>query len=341
MMANEWRNWGHDARLVTKAGGPMCAAPGAHGGAPRPPWVQTYRLGRAPASLLAMARIRRKIEAMKMPVIASGASAMLFARSRAPLIVWAHGTELRSRPFARHYTAGLMRAVLRQAAVIVSNQPDHAAAAGRLGLEEKMRYVPTPIRCSFWRPTGLAPYGRAFSVLSPLPVDYALNGTDRLIRGFALFAAQNPERRPFLTLRAAGPDLAAGRRLAETLGIGGLVRLMPETPPAELARQMEASDCIAGGLALGVMGMTVLEAMALNRPVIGYAPPKHYAHRYAPGHMPPLLQAVNEDDVAAALQNVYDGHATGAGGRNWVLRYHDAPVAAHELMRAISRIMIK
>lgn len=339
MLAREMRAAGHDVRLMAKEGMGVTLydVPGshgdAHGGAP---WIYTWKGGRgAFRNLRTLWRMRRRAEDLGFPVIASGSLAKAFYGTRLPLAVWLHGLELKYMSLSDGPAGWLMNGTIRRADLVISNQPDQKDDIRRHRIGHKVRYVPTPIHCGFWRQAAPVSDMSTFRVLAPATHDFAYKGTDEIIRGFAMFAKGcGPARPAFMTMRTFGPDLARSARLILELGITGQVDLRPAIPVAGQPADLEGHDCVIDSVARGIIGMVALEGMAMGRPVVCHAPADHYAKHYEPGDMPPLLQARTASDIAAALRAAYDGHAP-EGSRDWVLRYHDAPVVARRLLEVL------
>lgn len=104
-------------------------------------------------------------------------------------------------------------------------------------------------------------------------------GTDRLIRGFALFRKRHPSLRARLIQFEYGPDVLASKRLCEELGIADSVAWFPTLPRKELMVALSLSDCGCGQFFAGCSGGgTTWEVLAAGKPLL------HYRH---PGYRKP------------------------------------------------------
>lgn len=325
MIAREFRKRGIDTRLVYPTNAKPWSIPRYIDPSIKtdPQWMTSWHMRRRPIGYLDAYRSRRAAEKIGGPIITSALWSAIFARTRSRLMLWVHGQELRSAPFRRRHSAYFIRDVIRRAEVILSNQPDHWRTIEKLGLEDKHAYIPTPLDPEFWQDPGPAPEDPVFRVLAPAENNFAVKGTDKIIRGFAKFISGGVPAR--LTLMRYGHDLPRSEALVRELEIPQYVEFRDIVPPAELRTLERGSACVIDSLNLGLLGMIGLQALCMNIPAVCSVNEGDYSRYYS--DMPPVANASDEEGVTAALHRIYDGHAP-RGGREWILKYHaPAPVA--------------
>jgi glycosyltransferase involved in cell wall biosynthesis len=116
-------------------------------------------------------------------VLPSGPIALLAARLRGiPLVVYAHGGDVRQQAHANPLFGWLARRVLRGAAVVVTNSSAGAAEVRRLGTEAEI--VPQGVELSRFQPTPRPPRPRILYLGGSAPAkgyDVALELADTLL----------------------------------------------------------------------------------------------------------------------------------------------------------------
>ena len=171
-------------------------------------------------------------------------------------------------------------------------------------------------------------------------------GNDRLIEGFARFAAANPQARPALVMvdGSLSPDRAAAKQLVASLGIEPRVRWLQ--PPheygferAQLLPLYSIADAVADDFGVGWFGSVVVEGLSMGRPVLCYVDERVMASLY-PWH--PILTPRTPDEIAACLTELYRDPAErerrGALGRRWVEEFHAMDRAAERYAAQIAAL---
>jgi glycosyltransferase involved in cell wall biosynthesis len=170
---------------------------------------------------------------------------------------------------------------------------------------------------------------------------------DRLIRGFARFAAARPQLRPLLVMpdRSESPDVAPAKALIAELGLERSVCWL--TPPdargfkrSELKDLYAIADVVADDFGIGWFGAVVLEALAMRVPVVSYVDETIMSQLY-PWH--PICVARDPAEICAALERLADDprerRRLGAGGRAWVREFHSHEALAGRFAAEVERVL--
>jgi glycosyltransferase involved in cell wall biosynthesis len=170
---------------------------------------------------------------------------------------------------------------------------------------------------------------------------------DRLIRGFAHFAASRADLRPLLVMpdRSESPGVAMAKALVAELGIEGSVAWL--TPPdargftrSELMQLYAVADVVPDDFGIGWFGTVVLEALSMEVPVVSYVDEDVMSQLY-PWH--PIVVAREPDEIAAALARLADDprerRRLGATGRRWVQEFHSHEALAGRFAAEAQRIL--
>jgi glycosyltransferase involved in cell wall biosynthesis len=249
-------------------------------------------------------------------------AALWFLGLQQPLIVHAHGTDVRPL-IPSVWKSVINRVVCRRAALVLYSTPDLREPLRLLGVQA--RFLPNP--------------------LDPGP--------------FAAVAARQPTRDVLLFMRlnrikGAELAIAALRRLHRdhpdltitVIGDGELVGrldLTSFTVIAAVARERVA-DLIAdhrvvvGQLKLGTVSLSELEAMACARPVVGRF---DYAGAYP--EPPPLVNVQGEEQLARTIADLLADEAErerlGRLGAEWVRRHHGLHDVITELLQHYRNVL--
>ena len=116
-----------------------------------------------------------------------------------------------------------------------------------------------------------------------------------------------------------GPDVDASKSLIAELGIGNSVEWIPVSPRKELMMAIHLADAVIGEIARSWFSYgTIIEGMAMNKPVIHNRDDAYFAGR----ELYPMLNAHNADTVFQALSFLADrpddAKAMGAAGGKWL-----------------------
>jgi glycosyltransferase involved in cell wall biosynthesis len=153
--------------------------------------------------------------------------------------------------------------------------------------------------------------------------------------------------------KGGGVFLPAARRLAEAgagvtvLGFGsssrdhhaelarldaaGATIVAERLPRSVFQRMLGEAAVVVGQFRVGALGMTELDALALQRPVVtGFRFPDAYKEP------PPVVDASSAeqitDEVLGLLERHEDREALGLEGRRWVIRHHGTRRVAEQLI---------
>ncbi len=238
---------------------------------------------------------------------------------RAPRVLHIHGSDIRPDRALRARIANLLsRASFGLSDRIWYSTSDLAPLLRGL-TNPTPRFMPSPVDPRFFsvlRGTSLKA-----RVLFAVPLSF-VKGADVAVNAMQRLAKTHPEIE--ISAFGFGPDqkIAAGIRKF----IPPSVRLVPWIPHSEMPRVLSSADVIVGGLRLGGLGVTELEALATGAPVI--AAVRDGLSRVEPYYRsdPPVLSGDAPDSVvdqvASLLANRDSLMGLGTKGKEWVREYH-------------------
>jgi glycosyltransferase involved in cell wall biosynthesis len=175
--------------------------------------------------------------------------------------------------------------------------------------------------------------GRAgLIVFVPSRQDWFWKGSDRLLRGFAVAAADRDD--VVLVCAGWGADLESSKRLIAELGIDRQVRLLPHAmSKGRLRRYYRAADVVADQFTVGSYGGSALEAMSCACPLLISLDRERFDGRF--GTFPPVVNVSTDEEIAAALSRLIDDPAhraqVGARAREWTIANHGPALAERVL----------
>lgn len=162
---------------------------------------------------------------------------------------------------------------------------------------------------------------------APGQPDWILKGNDQILQGLKLFKDRNPELSFKLITFEYGPDVAASKKLAESLGLQENVEWLPVLPRREIRIGLAFSDIGVGEIhkswySYGVM----LEVLAVGLPFIGRREGELASRR----NSYPMMSVANGLEFAAALQKYRADtsmwRAMGQKSNDWLRRQMDEVV---------------
>jgi glycosyltransferase involved in cell wall biosynthesis len=197
-----------------------------------------------------------------------------------------------------------------------------------LGLDNYV-FIPHPLDETKYTPglsklrAELEAEGFDFVLLCPSRHDWAVKGTDRLLRAFAEFV-RSERPNAVLLFFDWGQEVERSRALARELGVERNVRWSQPLPKLRLIDAYRASDVVLDQFLIGTFGAVAPEAMACGRPVVMAFEPT--LHAWCFPALPPIVDARTPKQIYAELSRLAGDAdarlALGRAGREWVERHH-------------------
>ncbi len=225
----------------------------------------------------------------------------------------------------------------------------------QLGLESKFRNYLLPLDLDLYRPMDKAEIGNVLSSFNPISLEnkftflitsrsnFALKGTDKVIRAFKKLVKYNDKAR--LILIKWGSDTEKVEHLIESLNLQGFCILYPNMlSDPKLAKLYNSVDVVLDQFPthlgdLGVIGDIGRKVLATGRPLITSF--NSAANSLIYDELPPLIHAYTEDEIYRAMveliENPSYANELGEKARNWSVRYH-GPNAANKLVEILNKI---
>jgi glycosyltransferase involved in cell wall biosynthesis len=229
-----------------------------------------------------------------------------------------HGTDIRRNLYHPLYKTPTAIS-MKHAKNILYSTPDLKVHA------EKKRpdasFLPNPIQTSMFEPTGI-PENVHGKILLISRID-AIKGIDTAFAAIELIKKKNPS----VSIDAFlwGPDLDRFKGNCS-------VNWIPTVSYNEIARLLHNYQVVIGQFALGILGMSEMEAMACARPVVC-----DFTYGESYQNPPPIVQAKTAEDIAlqvlALLESPSECEKVGRKSREWVVENHDYVEVAKRLVR--------
>ncbi len=186
----------------------------------------------------------------------------------APLVLTAWGSDVLVTPHERglrgRVTAALLRRTLRRAALITADAADVLDDIRRYGPTARCEEVLWGADTELFRPGEPAP-GFEICSLRAWEPNYRI---DTVLRALARLLAARPASAVVLHLLGGGPDEAALKGLADTLGIAHAVRFAGRVDEATMLRTLQRCRVSVSIPASDATSVSVLESMACALPVV-------------------------------------------------------------------------
>lgn len=266
-----------------------------------------------------------------------------------------HGT-LRDIPFEESARGRLCALTYRAAPVVFLTNSDVVPSARRLGItDEQLVFLPHAVDSDRLRRfaaehEGLRPTaGDEVVFVSPTRHDWFdadplwAKGNDRLIRAFALLRDQGLTCR--LVLFEWGRHVEESKRLIDELGLTDRITWSPTLRKRELWARYMSAHAVIDQFLTPAMGSVAFESLALGCRVITALDELTVTQFF--DEMPPILNARDPEEIAAALCRVVedpeDSAGIGPAAMDWFQRRHsterivELQLAAYERLLATGR----
>lgn len=228
-----------------------------------------------------------------------------------------HGTDIRRNLYHPAFK-NVTRMCLNRAERVLYSTPDLKKHAD--GVRPDATFLPNPIQTELFEAQNFS--GTEGKVLLISRID-KVKGIDVAFEALEKLKRRNPKIA--IDAFAWGPDL-------ERFKDREFVNFIPQVAHKDIARLIPNYQVVIGQFALGIMGMSEMEAMACGRPVISDF---EYQQWYA--QAPPLVQAKTADEIAERAEELLLDlglcRELGASSRDWVVKYHDYTAVAERLAK--------
>jgi len=239
----------------------------------------------------------------------TGVTAML---AQIKFAIRPYGGDIDIFAFEKNYRGKMVRKAFNasKAVLMFTNIP----SIKKLGLLEKFQQNSYVINTDLMKPEPQKSNDNTeFFLASRL--DFALKGTDKAIKAFAKLLQTYDARLYCLNF---GSDVQKTRVLINSLGIQKNVIIydfVASKPVlAELYNKHDATICDLNNV--GIIGSTGFEALACEKPVIGYTKTDYNLEKEMP-----ILNSFSESEIYINMKKVCEKQNLPTGMRNYVLKY--------------------
>lgn len=268
---------------------------------------------------------------------------LCLTQPRKPFIAFCIGGDINVTALSRTPVGWLMRLAYRRARFVFYSNINMIDAVQSLRLRNA-HFMPLPVNTEKYVPSNNQAIKKQleceFLLFSPTRHAWETKGNDKLIQAFAQLVREYNGKIK-LILCSWGEDLARSRALARDLRIQDNIVWRPLMPKRELIEFYHASDIVLDQFNLGAFGLTTLEAMACEKPVVLNCCERFVRECYP--EMPPVGHAESTEEILAVLRDLLDDpqkrRELARAARGWVLRYHSASVVAKRHLEFYRRIV--
>ncbi len=283
------------------------------------------RLARLPertvGTLVRVAAMSRRVKPNLIHLHGARWAPFVLPTSSAPLVVHAHGTDVRGQSETR--TGQVVYKTLERAALVIASTPDTL-----VDLPDHARFLPNPVDIETFTPgPDLDPTGEGagsdesqqtivvFSRLSDV------KGAARIVDAVARIKAVSDARIVGFSGGEFTEDaVRAGVEMLEPLDRAGIVKLL------------RSADVVIGQQRLRALGRSECEAMACGRPVVTDIRPDDHRGVEADAPVAPSSSASElAHSVLTLLEDPARRHELGVAGRRYVEERHALPQIASTL----------
>lgn len=239
-----------------------------------------------------------------------------------------HGTDMREISHTRRY-GWIVRFNLKMADKAFVSTPDLQI--------EGTEYLPNPIDTELFKP--MPPSidlrrGHEFSLLCPSRQVWMHKGQNIFLQ-----ALKELKRRGFdcnLTLIEYGPDLENTRRLVDSLGLRENVSFVPPIHPSDMPKYYNSCDIVWDRFVYGRfgLGLTALEALACNKPVL-----TDFLYKKAYAEQPPIINVLSIQDIVRETEKLLKTENFERNTRSWVQKYHSFEAVLKKLIETYEELL--
>jgi glycosyltransferase involved in cell wall biosynthesis len=176
-----------------------------------------------------------------------------------PLVGHAMGSDLRQQLKSRKW-GWIVRSNLKNCNKILVCQPTILDAAKEYN--ETAEYLPIPFDPKIFYPKPLHKDREQKHVLLASAHDFAIKGTDKLLKAVASMSKMPIKVKTI----SFGRDVESARQLARELGIK--IEFIPKVPHEKMNELYWESDLVLGSFGVGQLDTVAIEAMACGRPAV-------------------------------------------------------------------------
>lgn len=167
----------------------------------------------------------------------------------------------------------------------------------------------------------------------------SFNNNQIVFHAFAKLNNEFPYTKLIVTDR--GSDKEYAKKLVIKLNIEKSVQFIPPMDETQRIRHIRLSDVVLDQFYLGAYGLTTLEVMSCEKPIITYIN-EDYIKSCGLAY-PPVLNAVSEEEVYLQMKrslNKEFREEIGKDARQWILENHDSAKVVQKLIDEYRRLII-
>lgn len=236
----------------------------------------------------------------------SGISAML---SKTPFAIRPFGTDIDVMPFEKNFRGKMVRKAFQKCKAVCMYTT--IPSLYDLGLEEKFVQISYVIDTVQMSPSEKKSSNQIdFFLASRL--DFKLKGTDKVLKAFSRLLQKYDAH---LFCLEFGSDVKQTKELLIQLGIEKNVTIYDFVVSKPVLKELfNKSDAVIADLKRGIIGTTGFEAMACEKPVIGFSKIENLLEKEMP-----ILNSFSEDEIYKNMIRICEKNDIPKGMRNFVI----------------------
>lgn len=285
-----------------------------------------------------------------------GEAAIWAMRTNKPYVYWSYGFDLDVMPFLRgsiknFILSRMARQSLAKAARLIYAMPHQKELIDKLGLSNAVFYTPIPIdidRYTRYDET------RRIELRREYDADYIFihlsrhnwvgempdnKGNDKLFLAYKNFI-KNIRKKAILITAEKGKDVAASKRLVNTLGIEKYVKWVPLMNKEEMISLYNIADLNFDQFCGGSWGLITLEAMSVGVPTLIFI---HERCKNFYDELPPVINVNTHEEILRTMMEFTEGgdkwKTVGEKSRDWVCRYYHWEVVMRQYIEIYKEVV--
>ena len=301
-----------------------------------PSWFIQYHLNKKFWQLKILKTMRDK----KYDLIHAYVELPIFSYlSRKSFLVQALGSDFRELAMSNTIRGKLLLRAYKKAKVILFSMPDHIPIYKKLNLNNGI-FFPLPVDLTFFKPMKREKHNeKKFVIFHPTNLDWSIKRNDILIEGYAKFVKSKPNS--LLLIIDRGIDSQKTKKLISKLDIENFVEYVKGPVNSKQMRDFYNSiDITADAFLHPAMSGTTNESLCCGKPVVCFYPKEEFEGAYA--EHPPVMNAINADEVCSQFENLYDEtfrEKIGKQGFEWMHKYNDPTFYSQKLTTIYNSIL--
>ncbi len=258
---------------------------------------------------------------------------------------------IRYLPYDTSIKGKLARRGYSKGKSIIMTNPDTFEISDNLSYldKNKIHFSPFAIDTHKYQPIPNADFRSTFMkegsgellLFCPARQMWKEKGNDKMITAFSKFVKIFPNSKFIMVAWSADEDRS--RNLVGDLGISDKVIWIKPVPKNQLILYYNIADIVLDQFVLGSMGLSTLEPMSCQKPVLVFYKKNYIARAFGEECLPPLLNSFSYEDIYSNLLKLAHDkdlrNKIGHQSRKWIAKTHSLEVVASKHLELFLKII--